>query len=689
MKMRGVRLVPEDRRSTILLFRWLIVLTSLLLMIYGPKGLRFASPGYLLAVFFFASNIALLALPRRLFDRTFFSFGVFGLDIVLVSIVIQLSGGAGLDLYALYFFIVFTALPVSSIPISAGIALLASILFGVLTYRASGAAALLQTSFLIKVPFFFLLATFGSLISRQANELRRQKEETRLLTEDLKKRLEKATTSKEKLYEDLLMLYSYNENILNSLDCGVMVMDLNKTITAFNRAAGEITGLAPDQVLFGKTGGGKTLEAFSSFMQESIERPVTRQEIEMETPAGEKKTIGISSYHLKHRKERTVGVVCIFVDFTMVKILQEKLKRSEHLAMLGQMAACVAHELRNPLSSIEGFSELIISDTQETDERMKYARTISKEVKRIDATIQEILTFSRTTKPEKKPVRTNDLLSDIVESLRTVTKEPGVTIDWMPAGNVPDLYGDEHQLRKVFSNLIQNSIQAIGSSGTVKVSARAGEDGVLIEVEDNGPGIPKDIQPNIFMPFFTTKQKGTGLGLALARKIVEDHEGTIRLESDAGRGARFTVELPMAGSGPGSAQPSAQDVNRKPTVLVADDDASIRDLCREVLETDGCEVVLAKDGEEAIRRAVASKIDLMVVDIKMPVFDGMEVIHHVYKVNPGLPIIVSTAFPETRSGACGADSNVVGYLTKPLNVFELRKQVEKALRNQAQKRRTT
>ncbi|MFQ5906182.1 MAG: ATP-binding protein [bacterium] len=575
---------------------------------------------------------------------------------------------------------VFIALPNSSIPVSAVAAFFASLLYGLVTYRTSGVTGLLQTSFLLKIPFFFLLAAFGTLISRQARELRRQKDENKRLSAELRHRLEKAAKSKKKLHDDLLMLYNYNENILNSIDTGVIVMDLSGTITAFNRAAERITGLKSDDVLFRKADEYRTLEGLGNMMQAGIDTLFRRKETEIETASGEKRTIGMSIYLLRQRKDRVIGIIGVFADLTEIKALREKVKRSEHLAMLGQMAASVAHEVRNPLSSIQGLSDLMASQTDKGDERKKYAAIISKEASRINRTIQEILTFSRTRKPELSPLDANDLLNEIVDSMKVKAEEANVDIDWQPGDDLPEISGDRHQLSKVFSNLILNAIQALEEGGNVELLTRKNKEGVVIEIRDDGAGIPMEIQQKIFNPFFTTKDKGTGLGLAIARKIVEEHGGTIEVHSDGEKGTNFTVKFPVEADNSEQTGNGAPDsLKTGKTILVADDDPTVRNFCKEVLESAGHSVVLAEDGQQAIRKTLSGNVDLLVLDIKMPLFDGILVMEHLSKTNPELPIIVSSGYADMKDDYTIRNSNVIAYLSKPVQIFEFQAKVEQAL----------
>ncbi len=545
-KTRPQRTPLENRRQTILAFRWLIALTSLLLMIYGAKGLELTRGEYFFVAFLVGSNLALTLAPRRLFTRTGFIASVFGMDIVLLFLVIHLSGGAGAELYALYFLVVFLALPARSIPVSVMVAFFASLLYGVVTYRASGVPGLLQTSFLIKIPFFFAVAVFGNLISREARALRRQKEESKELTEQLRRNLETATESKDRLNDHLLVMQNYNEGIVSSIESGVIVVDLGGTITAFNPAAEEITGVRRDDVFLKKSNTSKTLQAICSFMQQGKEKPARHQELIMQTASGESKTLGISVYPLKHKKERVVGTVGIFTDLTEMNKLREKVRESEKLSIQQEMAARFVHDLKKPLSSIQRLSELILSEGENMEKRNRYAAAISKGVVGIVTTIREMPTLSKDTKPERKLLDVNALVKEVVDSMEMHAKKSGASVAWNPGEGFPRITGDREQLKKMFFNLVLNSIQAVETQGEIQVSTSKTGEGVSVEIEGNGPNITKRTQAKRFNPFLPTKAREAGVGLAIARKIVENHGGTIDLHDEIDRGTKFTVCLPAS-----------------------------------------------------------------------------------------------------------------------------------------------
>ena len=677
--------VPEDKRHRILIFRWFVVLSSMLLIAYGHKQLTPLEVGYLVPAFFTVSNLALSFAPRKFFDRIGFLAPIFGLDMVVLFLTIFLSGGTRSDFYLLYFFVVFMALPTSSVLVSAAPALLTSIVYALVTYRISGSTAVFEASFIVKVTFFFLLAISGSLISRQSTELKTLEVETDKKGEEMSRRLEKARKSKEKLYDDLLMLHTYNENILNSIDSGVLVVDLEGTITVFNRGAETITGLNRNDVLFEKGNTIETLRSFIVLIEGSLKKPLRRHETHIQTPSGETRTIGTSTYLLTHGSKHILGIIAVFADLTTRKKLQEDLRKSERLALIGDIAGSVAQELKNPASSIRALCDQIISPEHDKTDAARYASMISKEAERIDRTIQQILIFAEAKKTERKPLDANALMGKVVDSMKNVAQIAQTTIEWRPASGLPQISADREQLGKAFSNILLSSINAVGTGGTIEITTDRGEEGIVVEIRDQGPGIPKKVEGRVSNPFISAKNRESGLSLAAALKIVEDHDGSIILENDPGRGVKFTIHLPFV--------PPKYQVAESPeheatapeetlTVLVADGDDHMRDFYGEVLKTAGYNVLHAQDGTLAIRSLISESVDLLVLDIKLPVLDGTQVIKHVAEVSPRLPIIVCS---EMQDDYVKNHSSVVAYLIKPVNVLEFKTRVEEALANRTRK----
>jgi two-component system NtrC family sensor kinase len=232
---------------------------------------------------------------------------------------------------------------------------------------------------------------------------------------------------------------------------------------------------------------------------------------------------------------------------------EQELVRSERLAAVGKMAAVITHEIRNPLSSIGLNTELldeelenIASGKASPKEARALLASVHKEVDRLTVITEEYLRFARLPRPRLERLVLNDVASELVEFQRHELSARGVTVESTLARDLPEVLADEGQLRQALLNLVRNAAEAVGDQGTVRVATRrTSAGGVEIRVEDDGPGIPAEHLPKIFEPFFSTKDGGTGLGLALTQQIIVEHGGRIQVEANE-RGTTFAIELPAA-----------------------------------------------------------------------------------------------------------------------------------------------
>jgi two-component system, NtrC family, sensor histidine kinase HydH len=230
-------------------------------------------------------------------------------------------------------------------------------------------------------------------------------------------------------------------------------------------------------------------------------------------------------------------------------------RRSERLAALGQMSAGLAHEIRNPLGVIKGSAEMLTQKLKNSQPlESELAGYISSEVNRLNALVARFLDFARPQHLELRPQRISEIVDRSLESVQNQLPAANVKVERLYSGNLPEILADEQLTERIFVNLILNAFQAMndrapGLDSILRISiapeSSNGKPGLIVSVEDSGPGVPAELREQIFNPFFTSKKEGVGLGLSIVAKIVDDHRGWIRLESDAGRGARFLVFLPL------------------------------------------------------------------------------------------------------------------------------------------------
>lgn len=346
-------------------------------------------------------------------------------------------------------------------------------------------------------------------------------------------------------------------NILESLTSGVVVIDLQGRIVTFNRAAEQMTGLASAQVkgkqfekVFGPTSFGNPLLSLSSVL--AADRN-TEIETEIHPKEGRGIQVTVSISPVKDPKGNKVGIVLTLQDMTLMKKLEEQASRTDRLAAMGEMAVKIAHEVRNPLGSIELFATLLKKELQEREDLQSLAEHISSGVKSINTTISNLLLFIRPHQnPDFKTIDIHDPLNDSVFfSSHLFTSDDSLRVKKDYAAEPIMIDGDLELLKQVALNLILNGIQAMPKGGTLTISSRKATDPatgakqVKIRFADTGTGIPKEDKTRIFDPFFTTKERGTGLGLAIVHKIVEMHGGTIEIDSRREVGTECVVTLPL------------------------------------------------------------------------------------------------------------------------------------------------
>ena len=314
--------------------------------------------------------------------------------------------------------------------------------------------------------------------------------------------------------------------------------------------------------------------------------------------------------------------------------IYHQLLQAEKMAALGQTVSGVAHELNNPLATILTWAERLSQKPTLEPAVRRGLEIILSESERAARIVRNLLTFARKRQTTRAMVDINQVVR---ETLNLRSYEQRVTnivvIDALAAG-LPQVFADAHQVQQVLLNLIINAEQAMLSANgrgilVVRTWHDAERECVILEINDDGPGVAEDVQPKIFDPFFTTKEvgKGTGLGLTVAYAIVNEHGGRIRVESRPGGGASFFVEVPVSGARiPPTPVPRPRQTSgtapKRASVLVVDDEAALASAVCAALQDAGYTVEQASDGEQALIRVQARPFDLVICDLKMPRVDG-------------------------------------------------------------------
>jgi len=344
----------------------------------------------------------------------------------------------------------------------------------------------------------------------------------------------------------------YN-GVLDQLPVGIMIADVRGQITCFNAVAEDLLGLKNNQVIgrscreiFGPRIFLDCPETMFDLINDALERGIIYDQVELNALIkGAPGILKVSTRMLKNGGEDQ-GVLLYFSDCTTAKILEEQVRRNECLSVIGQMAAGICHEIRNPLQSVKGFVQLIQENNKSPQEISDYTEIIIDEINRINSIIKEYLQLARApvARYEKKDL--NSIVSEIILLVSSEAILRNVVIEEDLGKMIPLLMLDESRIKQVLINILANALAAIPGQGTIEVKTwydfHFRE--ACISIADNGIGMDKKTLDQIGRPFFTTKENGTGLGLAVSYRIIQEHGGRIQVESAPGKGTKFTIILP-------------------------------------------------------------------------------------------------------------------------------------------------
>lgn len=379
-------------------------------------------------------------------------------------------------------------------------------------------------------------------------------------------------------------------------------------------------------------------------------------------------------------------------DFTESKALETQLLRSQRLESVGTLAGGIAHDLNNILQPILMSIQLLKSRI--SDEKCRsWLDILDQSAQRGADLIKQILSFARGLESKKQPFDIKDLVNE-AQKMLNVTFPKFINLHTEIEDNIPSVFGDYTQLNQMFMNLCVNARDAMPEGGDLIIRIRhiaAGKDNIpaflkpdyqeyiVIEVSDTGIGIPPENLDKIFDPFFTTKSsdKGTGLGLSTIYGIVKDHDGVINVESQVGRGTKFTVYLPVmqstgAADTLGELHSNAHAGNGE-MILVVDDESMITDMARTILEEYDYKVLVANNGEEATKIFLLHKDEIYaaIVDMMMPVMGGKATIRILKKERPSLKVIATSGYQREHELVDLKDAEVDAFLPKPFNAEKL------------------
>jgi two-component system sensor histidine kinase HydH len=343
----------------------------------------------------------------------------------------------------------------------------------------------------------------------------------------------------------------YTRQVVANMANGLLSIDQEGEIASYNLVALELLGLNESDAK------GMDLKTVIDFKASGIQETLTHctsvleYEIYHQKEAGERIPLALSATPIQEYPGTCEGAVIVLRDLSQIKQLEEKVRRSEKLAAIGELAAGVAHEIRNPLSSIKGFAQFLRQALEDRPQEKEYAETMVSEVDRINTVVTDLLTFARPMEADLAPTDVTELIEHSVRLVEADAKSHELEIR-MNFTDLPEVKLDANQMTQALLNLLLNSLQAVKQGGRIEVGAELNtrNSSMHLWIEDDGPGIAvaKDKIEKIFEPFFTTREKGTGLGLSIVHKIIENHNGEIRVQSPLGGknyGSRFTIILPL------------------------------------------------------------------------------------------------------------------------------------------------
>jgi PAS domain S-box-containing protein len=353
------------------------------------------------------------------------------------------------------------------------------------------------------------------------------------------------------LYEQVVLINEYLQNIVGTIDSGVVAVDQEGHITMFNRAATQLTARRADELLNRTVG--ELPAALAEPLQATLadRQPRVLPEIELPRPTAPVLPIICSTAALREPAGELLGAVAVFSDLTPLKELETERRRAERLAYFEALAAGIAHEIKNPLVAIKTFMQLLPRRYQEAAFREKFGRIANREIGRMEHLVERLRSLA---KPGSRPHHALDLrapIADALELLQPRFDEKRITVSWT-LGLVPhSILGDQSELEQLFLNLFINAFELMEPGGvlTVRLTGRDGR--TVVEVEDTGPGIREELLAKIFDPFVTTKTHGSGLGLAICATIADAHHARIGAANKSrGIGAVFTIEFPAEAMAP-------------------------------------------------------------------------------------------------------------------------------------------
>jgi len=458
-------------------------------------------------------------------------------DAILITVLVYITGGIASYYSAIYpLVVIYTVLFLSR---RGGIAAatLSGILYGTLlglefngiiapaaAPEHQPGAGEVYTKVIVQFFSLYIIAFLTSFVAEQEKKIR------------------VLLAAKESAFDQLDLLH---RSIIESIDAGILTLDPSGNIKSFNRAARAITGYSSSEVLDRNID--RIFPEFRDAMRisSSQDPPSDRRRLEARISGKSGKIVlGFSVSPLMDLRSGKIGEILIFQDMTAVRKMERQVERNRRLALIGEMAAGLAHEMRNPLAAIGGSIRLLSRENAGSETGERLMRIILRGKEQLEAFLRDFLLLAKPAQGVAEPLRINKIIEDVLDTIRF---GPDWTEDVEIVRTSADdmiVFGNRSEIQQVFLNVILNSFQAMNETGRLTIETGRQGDQVRITIEDTGSGIEKENMERIFEPFYTTKEKGTGLGLAIVNRIMESHGGRVAIESDPGKGTRCTIFMP-------------------------------------------------------------------------------------------------------------------------------------------------
>jgi two-component system, NtrC family, sensor histidine kinase PilS len=539
---------PDLRRRLTYLMLFRVALITLVLgattLLYWLGDADLAAPGSLLLYGIIGTTYLLTIIYvgalRRLTRLSRLAHTQLAVDLVIASLLVHMTGGAQSAYTFFYPLTIIGAATVCSRDATIWVALAAALLFllvGLLTWSgflpaAAGLGARPVSPLDLSRSLGLNLAAIGG-VSILALNLATQLQRTSA-----------SLASERTAAADLLTLHS---DIVRCLSSGLLTVDPWDMVLTINESACEILSTRPGEAVGATVE--KVLPGLSAQMKGlGPKGSIQRSELHVERPGRPDLVVGISVSPLADHGGRFLGRVVNFQDLTELRKMEVSVKQAERLAVVGRLAAAVAHEIRNPLASISGSIELLGQMPQSDEDGRALMGIVTREIDRLNGLVSDLLDYANPRPLKIAPIDVTELVRDTVRVFGQDRGLASVTVDTRMEERGVRLHADAAKLRQVLWNLIRNAAEAAAQGGGhVVVELESGSHEVAVRVRDDGPGIPSEHRDRVFEPFFTTKSRGSGLGLATVLNLVTDHRGTVQLDSQSGRGTCFTVRLPYTG----------------------------------------------------------------------------------------------------------------------------------------------